>query len=126
MRDAPPEWYDPIEAAYWRMTRKIEQEFLTGVGDMATKKRVRAAKRIVTYVAVVVRKGFANYPYESKYASGRDDGGWFALMGEDKDKLIQETLESARTFGGSQAYEVAVGVLDEMVVTPTVFQVVKL
>lgn len=78
------------------------------------------AKRAAVYVAVIVRGGFKDYPYASRLESNRHDDGWFALMGEDKDRLVTEALAKARAFGSN--YEVAVGTLDEMVIVPTIFK----
>lgn len=86
--------------------------------------KLKAAARATTiFVAVIVREGFSKAD-RWKYESGRSDDGWYALIGDDKQKLVTQALAKARGFetGSGQRYEVAIGALDEMVVLPTFFE----
>lgn len=79
------------------------------------------------YIAVIVRaQAYSNEFFSDFFlTSHRTDGGWYALMSMDKDKLIAEALVKRTEFGGDR-YEVWVGTLTEKVLIPTNFEVVKL
>lgn len=81
------------------------------------------------YVAVIARSldyatGLDKYDLHP-FESNRHDDGWYALMGQDRDALIQEALKK-RTEFGSNRYEVWVGMLTDRVSIPTNFKLLKL
>jgi hypothetical protein len=86
---------------------------------------LKAPKRSVTYVAVVVRIGMSPIGNSGPARSYRDDSGWYALMGIDKAAIIHEALQKVQEFGADR-YEVWVGTLTEKVLLPIHFEVVKL
>lgn len=82
-------------------------------------KALKRSARDPIFIAVIVREGFRESLGSIRFSSHREDDGWYALMGMDKQKLVQAALTKARGFSRATRYEVAVGRLDEMVVMPT-------
>jgi len=78
------------------------------------------------HVAVIARSPrMGDYTYSQLLSSNRHDDGWFALMNTDRNALIAEALQK-RTEFGAERYEVWIGTLNEKVLIPTNFKVVKL
>ncbi len=86
-----------------------------------------------TIIAVIARANLTP-GYAHEYTSHRTDGGWYALMGTDREMLIDSALDKAEEFNTSNPYhnpsqyEVWIGTLTEKIVTPPKreYRVVKL
>jgi hypothetical protein len=73
----------------------------------------------VTYIAVIARSNMLP-GYAHSYSSNRPDGGWFALMGTDRDAIIDDALDKVAEFETMNAvqYEVWVGTITDRVKVP--------
>ena len=86
-------------------------------------------KPMPSFIAVIARAnltpGFAH-----SYTSDRYDGGWYALMGTDREALIFRAMDKAEEFSTDawSKYVVWIGTLTEKVIIPPKreYRVVKL